>query len=91
MSSGLTPIRRHGGLENVSRALAVLTALFLAGIVVLVLVDRSSKTLNNQGGTGSGVAAIQARSLPVHRRRLGRGQQRRGARRRAAVGHPPCR
>ncbi len=64
MSTGLTPVRRHGGLEKVSRALAVLTALLLAGIVVLVLVDRSSNTLNSQGGTGSGVAAIQARSLP---------------------------
>jgi len=64
MSAGLTPIRRHGGLENVSRALAVLTALFLAGIVVLVLVDRSSNTSNSRGGTGSGVAATQARSVP---------------------------
>jgi Putative auto-transporter adhesin, head GIN domain len=63
MSTGLTPIRRHGGLENVSRALAVLTVLLLAGIVVLVLVDRSSTTSNSQGGTGSGVAATQARSL----------------------------
>jgi len=63
MSTGLSPIRRHGGLQNVSRALAVLTALLLAGIVVLVLVDRSSHTLNGQGGTGSGVAATQARSL----------------------------
>jgi Putative auto-transporter adhesin, head GIN domain len=64
MSTGLTPVRRHGGLENVSRALAVLTVLFLAGIVVLVLVDRSSTTATSQGGTGSGVAATQARSLP---------------------------
>ena len=64
MSTGLTPVRRHGGLENVSRALAVLTALLLAGIVVMVLVDRSSNTLNSQGGTGSGVASMQARSLP---------------------------
>ena len=44
MSIGLSPIRRHGGLENVSRALAVLIALLLAGIVALVLVDRSSNT-----------------------------------------------
>ena len=64
MGTGLTPIRRHGALENVSRALAVLTALLLAGIVVLVLVDRSSNTSISQGGTGSGVAATQARSLP---------------------------
>jgi len=68
MSTGLTPIRRrHGGLENIPRALAVLTALLLAGIVLLVLVDRSSNTFNtsnSQGGTGSGVAATQARSLP---------------------------
>jgi hypothetical protein len=42
----------------------VLTALLLAGIVVLVLVDRSSTTSNTHGGTGSGVAATQARSLP---------------------------
>jgi Putative auto-transporter adhesin, head GIN domain len=42
----------------------VLTVLLLAGIVVLVLVDRSSNTLTRQGGTGSGVAATQARSLP---------------------------
>jgi Putative auto-transporter adhesin, head GIN domain len=60
----LTPISRHGRLEIVSRVLAVLTALLLAGIVVLVLVDRSSNTSNSQGGTGSGVAATQARSLP---------------------------
>jgi Putative auto-transporter adhesin, head GIN domain len=64
MSGGLTPTRRRGGRENVSRALAVLTALLLTGIVVLVLVDRSSNTSNSQGGTGSGVAATQARSLP---------------------------
>jgi hypothetical protein len=42
----------------------VLIALLLAGIVVLVLVDRSSYTSNSQDGTGSGVAATQARSLP---------------------------
>lgn len=64
MSTGLAPIRRHGRLENVLRALAVLTALLLAGIVVLVLVDRGANTSNSQGGTGSGVAATQARSLP---------------------------
>jgi len=64
MSTQPTPIRRHGGLENVLRALAVLTALMLAGIVVLVLVDQSSNTSNSQVGTGSGVAATQARSLP---------------------------
>jgi Putative auto-transporter adhesin, head GIN domain len=64
MSTGLTRIRRHGGLEHVSRAVAVLTVVLLAGIVVLVLVDRSSTTSNIQGGAGSGVAATQARSLP---------------------------
>ena len=67
MSTGLTPTRRHGGLENVSRAVAVLTVLLLAGIVLLVLVDGSSNTSNTwngQAGTGSGVAATQARSLP---------------------------
>ena len=64
MSTGLTPIRRRRGLESVSRALAVLTALVLVGIVVLVLVDRSSNTSSSNGGTGSGVAATQARSLP---------------------------
>src|SRR5579871_5339340 len=64
MSTGLTPIFRHGGPGSVSRGLAVPIALLLAGIVVLVLVDRSSYTSNSQGGTGSGVAATQARSLP---------------------------
>jgi hypothetical protein len=64
MSTGLTPIRRHGGLANVSRALVVLTVLLLAGIVVLVLADRSSNISNGQGGTGSGVAATQVRLLP---------------------------
>jgi hypothetical protein len=64
MSTGLTPIRRHGRVESISRALAVLTVLLLAGIAVLVLVDRSSNTSNRQAGTGSGVAATQARSLP---------------------------
>jgi Putative auto-transporter adhesin, head GIN domain len=64
MSTGLTPMRRHGGLENVWRALAVFTALFLAGIVLLVLGDRSSTTSISQGGTGSGLAATQSRSLP---------------------------
>jgi Putative auto-transporter adhesin, head GIN domain len=64
MSSGPTQIRRHRGPENVLRALGVLTGLLLAGIVVLVLVDRSSTTSNSQGGTGSGVAETQARSLP---------------------------
>ncbi|MGZ4183897.1 MAG: head GIN domain-containing protein [Gaiellaceae bacterium] len=64
MSTGLSPTRRHGGLENVLRALAVLTTLVLAGLVVLVLVDRSANISISQGGTGSGVAATQARSLP---------------------------
>jgi Putative auto-transporter adhesin, head GIN domain len=64
MSTGLTPIRRHGGLENHLRALAVVAVLLLGGIVVLVLVDRSPNTSTNQGATGSGVAATQARSLP---------------------------
>jgi Putative auto-transporter adhesin, head GIN domain len=64
MSSGLTPIRRHGGLENLSRALAVLAVLLFGGIVVLVLVDRSSNSSTSQGARGSGVAATQARSLP---------------------------
>jgi len=66
-STGLTSSRRHRGLENVPRALAVFVALLLAGIVLLVLVDRSSNisnTWNGQAGTGSGVAATQARSLP---------------------------
>ena len=36
MSTGLTPIRRHGRVESISRALAVLTVLLLAGIAVLV-------------------------------------------------------
>jgi hypothetical protein len=65
MSTGLTPIRRQPGLGNVWRALAVLAALLLFGIVVLVLVDRGSTTSNSQGGAGSGVAATQARSLPA--------------------------
>jgi hypothetical protein len=64
MSTGLTPIHRHGGPENVLRALAALTAVLLAGLVVLVLADRGSITSNSQGGSGSGVAATQARSLP---------------------------
>jgi Putative auto-transporter adhesin, head GIN domain len=64
MSTRLTPIHRHGGVENASRALGVITVLLLAGIVVLVLVDRSSTISNSQSGTGSGVAATQARSLP---------------------------
>ena len=61
-STGLTPSRRHP--KNISKALSALAALFLAGIVVLVLVDRSPNSLNSQAGIGSGVAAAQARSLP---------------------------
>jgi len=57
------PIHRYGGLENVSRALAVFTVLLLAGIVVLVLVDRRSNTSKSQSGTGSAVVATQVRSL----------------------------
>jgi hypothetical protein len=64
MSTGVTPLRRHGGPGNVLRALAVLTVLGLAGIIALVLSDRSSTTSYSQSGTGSGVAATQARSLP---------------------------
>jgi Putative auto-transporter adhesin, head GIN domain len=64
MSAGLTPIRRRRGMERLSRTLAVLTVLFLAGIVVLVLADRSSNTSNSRGGTGLGIAATQMRSLP---------------------------
>jgi hypothetical protein len=66
MSTGVSRVRRrHGGLESFFRALAALTVLFLAGIVVLVLVDRGSNTSNDLAGTGSGVAATQARSLPL--------------------------
>ena len=64
MSTGPTPIHRGGRLEGVWRSFAALALLLLAGIVVMVLVDRGAGTPGAQSGIGSGIAATQARSLP---------------------------
>ncbi len=63
MSTGLTPVHRrnaHGGPQPVFSALA---ALLLAAVLIALLVDRLTSG-STPVGTGSGVAATQARSVP---------------------------
>src|SRR5690242_3591969 len=65
MSTAPTPLHRRGAAAHLRPTLIVLAVLLLAAILVMLLVDRiffDSKS--SPAGTGSGVAATQARSLP---------------------------
>src|SRR5262245_938262 len=59
MSSGRTAVPRHRGLQ---RALTAVGVLLLTAIVIALVVDRIRS--GSPAGTGSGVAATQARSVP---------------------------
>ena len=64
MSTGHPTLHRPGWAGGPQRALAVLGALLLAAILLALLVDRIFFRESSPAGTGSGVAATQARSLP---------------------------
>jgi hypothetical protein len=69
MSARHTAIHRCRGLRRLQQALIALGALLLSAILIALVVDRiffgsSSSSSSSPAGTGSGVAATQARSLP---------------------------
>ena len=65
MSTGHTAIHRRRGLRRLQLALMALGVLLLIAILIALLVDRIFfHSSSSPAGTGSGVAATQARSLP---------------------------
>jgi hypothetical protein len=65
MCTGQLTIHPRGGLRRVRRARLALGGLLLIAIVIALLVDRIFfHSSSGPAGTGSGVAATQARSLP---------------------------
>jgi len=64
MSTAHTPLHRRRAPGRLRRALAVLTVLLVAAILIALLVDRIFYSSSSPAGTGSGVAATQGRSLP---------------------------
>lgn len=75
MSTAPTAIHRRGRLRRLQLALAALGVLLVSVIMLALLVDRMFfQSSSSPAGTGSGVAATQARSVPSHRRRYGRRQ-----------------
>jgi putative autotransporter adhesin-like protein len=65
MSTGPTRIHRRRGLRGLRRAVMALGVLLLVAIPVALVVDRIFfDSSSRPAGTGSGVAARQARSLP---------------------------
>ena len=65
MSTGRTAPHRRRGLRRVQRALRAVGVLLLIAILIMLLVDRIFfDSSSSPAGTGSGVAARQARSLP---------------------------
>ena len=65
MSTGHTAIHPRKGLRRLQRALMALGVLLLIATLVALLVDRTFvQSSSRLAGTGSGVAATQARSLP---------------------------
>ncbi len=63
MSVAPTPIHRRRGLGHLRPRLTAFAALLLAAILIALLVDRIFNGSSSPAGTGSGVAATQARSL----------------------------
>jgi hypothetical protein len=60
-----TPTHRRRGLRRVQRALIAVGVLLLSAVLIALLVDRMFfQSSSTPAGTGSGVAATQARSLP---------------------------
>ena len=65
MSTARTAIHRRRGLRRLQRALTALGVLLLSAILLALLVDRIFfESSSSPAGTGSGVAATQARSVP---------------------------
>jgi len=65
MSTGRTATHRRRGLRRPQLALIALGVLLLVAILIALVVDRIFfDSSSSPGGTGSGVAARQARSLP---------------------------
>ena len=64
MSAAPIPIHHHRRLGHLQLTLAALAALLVAAILIALLVDRIFFSSSSPAGTGSGVAATQARSLP---------------------------
>ena len=65
MSTGHTRVPRRRGLRGLKRAVMALGVLLLVAIPIALLVDRIFfDSSSSPAGTGSGVAARQARSLP---------------------------
>jgi hypothetical protein len=64
MSTASAPIHRKTAGGHLRRTLTVLGVLLLAAILIALLVDRVFYSSSSPAGTGSGIAAAQARSLP---------------------------
>ncbi len=65
MSTARTATHRRRGLRRLQRALTALGVLLLSAIVLALVVDRMFfESSSSPAGTGSGVAATQARSVP---------------------------
>jgi hypothetical protein len=65
MSSGRAAIHRHRELRRLRLALVALGVCLLTALLIALLVDRIFfPSSSSPAGTGSGVAATQARSLP---------------------------
>ena len=64
MSTAPTPTHHRRGLGHLQPKLTAFAALLLAAILVALLLDRIFFGSSSPAGTGSGVAATQARSVP---------------------------
>ena len=64
MSTAPTPTHHRRGLGYLQAKLTAFAALLLAAILIALLVDRIFFSSSSPAGTGSGVAATQARSVP---------------------------
>lgn len=67
MSTATTPVDQHRGRRHLQVPLTALAVVLLAAILAAVLGDRISSGPSGAAGTGSGVAATQARALPAFR------------------------
>ena len=65
MATARTAVHRHRGVRRLHPAPAALAVLLLSAILLALLVDRMVfQNSSTTAGTGSGVAATQARSVP---------------------------
>jgi Putative auto-transporter adhesin, head GIN domain len=64
MSTAPTPTHHRRGLGHLQPKLTAFAALLLAAILLTLLLDRIFFSSSSPAGTGSGVAATQARSVP---------------------------